>query len=417
MSFDTPTADFQRLRQFIRQALPNAYRPASGLLRHPYVSPGAQYAAELWDWDSYWFICALLELARQTGDDDLRQSAAPYAIGTLRNFLEHQGKDGAIPLQMRPDDADTFDCLASPDNNMAKPFLGQLAQLLYNQQVISKDEAVGAVQAILAFHSCYDARYLHEGTGLVVWAKDWGIGVDDDPCAWGRPPRSCASGFLNTCLLRDCQAVRDLCRQFGLEDSASACQARIERLSRAIETYCWDERESAFFSLDVQCHANLTPHRLFKMLNVGLTPFWQGIKLKVLAWQNIMPFWAGLGTQAQMDAFVSENLRHGRLWSAHGVRSLSQDEPMYAPEAARGNPSNWLGPIWLVANYITWETLKRRGHTAKATELAGNIVALLTDDFNRNGCLHEFYSPESGNGVMGAGFMSWNALAALMAPA
>lgn len=417
MSALTPSADFGRLRQFVRQALTNAYRPASGLLRHPYISPGAQYAAELWDWDSYWFLYALLELARQTGDDALRQSAAPYAIGTLRNFLEHQGDDGAVPLQMRPDDADTFDCLASRDNNMAKPFFGQLVLLLWEHGLLKEDETKAAVKAVLAFHACYDARYLHEGTGLVVWAKDWGIGVDDDPCAWGRPPRSCASVFLNTCLLRDAQAIRGLCRQFGMEEGFTTCQARIERLSRALETFCWDERESAFFSLDVQCQTNLTPHRRFGTLNKGLATFWQGLKMKVLAWQCLLPFWTGLGTQAQMDAFVAENLRPGRLWSEHGVRSLSQDEPMYAPEVARGNPSNWLGPIWLVANYITWETLMRRGHAAKAAELAHNITTLLAADFDRNGCLHEFYSPESGAGVMGAGFMSWNALAALMAPA
>ena len=87
---------------------------------------------------------------------------------------------------------------------------------------------------------------------------------------------------------------------------------------------------------------------------------------------------------------------------------------MYAPEVVRGNPSNWLGPVWMITNFICWETFKKYGYQQEADKLADTIIDLLYQDMDANGCLHEYYSPESGQGICGNNFMSWNALAGLM---
>lgn len=402
------------LDEHILNSLPNYFCKARGQLRHPYISPGAQYAVDLWDWDSYWFILAALAAAEKSGREDIMVQVAPYALGTLRNLIEHQGSDGCVPILICPDDDDPFDCRKHADNNMAKPFLGQLADLLFSHGILDEEELTAFLPKIQAFHDCLEARYRHGGTGLVCWGKDWGIGVDDDPTAWGRPPMSCANIFLNAFYLRDCQSMMNLCGKCGNRQMHDCYAKKVELLSAAIERYCWDEREKAYFSLDVQCRQNLTPHRKWTMLNLGLKPFWMGLKLKVLSWNCLLPFWCGLGTAEQFDAFVRENLTEERLWSAHGVRALSKDESMYAPEVPRGNPSNWLGPIWTVANYIVWETLKARGYSEKADVLAANIRAMLQADLEATGTLHEYYSPETGKGIMGEGFMSWNSLAILM---
>jgi putative isomerase len=191
-------------------------------------------------------------------------------------------------------------------------------------------------------------------------------------------------------------------------------QPRIDSLAQAIETYCWDPRDQSYYSVDVQCRPNREKNHHFGTLNVGLDAFWGGLRIKVLTWMSALPFWAGLGTDDQFEAFLRNNLTPERLWSDHGIRSLSKDEPMYAPEIGRGNPSNWLGPIWLVANYIIWEMLKQRGRSALASQLAENVTTMLDEDLAANGKFHEYYSPETGLGVNAPGFMSWNALAALM---
>ena len=402
------------LRDFIAKTFINTLRQPEGGLAHPYITPGGPYAKDLWDWDSYWTIHAIYGLAQIEGDKGLLEIIRPYSRGTFLNFLEHQGEDGALSIMIRGDNADPFDCMKGAEYNMAKPFIGQLAKLLFEQKAFESEELAPFLRQILKYHRCYFARYLDEKTGLVVWALDWGLGDDDDPAAWGRPHRSCASVYLNSFLYADMKAASTVAEQCGLVDLQNAYEPLIAALASAIETHCWDNRDKAFYSLDVQCRANLEHNSCFGTMNVGLDAFWHGLRLKVLTWMSALPFWAGLGTDEQLDDFIKSNLVPERLWSDYGIRSLSKDEPMYAPEVARGNPSNWLGPIWLVANYIIWEMLRKRGRIALADKLANNVISVLSKDLESNGAFHEYYSPETGLGVANKGFMSWNALAALM---
>ncbi len=103
-----------------------------------------------------------------------------------------------------------------------------------------------------------------------------------------------------------------------------------------------------------------------------------------------------------------------KFWTDYGVRSLAADEKMYSPDVSRGNPSNWLGPIWIIANYIIWKGLEKYGYCDIADKQAENIISLLANDYKLNGFIYENYNPETGNGVSGPGFWSWNLLACLM---
>lgn len=398
------------LVDFIRGNLKDIERQAAGLLKHPYISPGSSaYATHLWDWDSYWTILAALRISRENNDTAFLEELRPFARGTFFNFLEHQGEDGALPICMDPERGDLFDCMLSPDNNMAKPFIAQLGKILLDYGMFTIDELAPWLDKIVAFHDCYDKRYLDERTGLVFWAKDWGIGVDDDPATWGRPPKSSASIFLNSILCRDSQALASLADICGRNNLAEKARARAERLVRALEKYCWDEREKSFFSVDLQCHPNIDVCT-YVTLNINLDTFWHCLKLKVLLWHSILPFFVGAGTDEQFDAYLKENMTLERLRSPYGIRSLSADEAMYRPEERRGNPSNWLGPIWIIANYIVAETMLARGHREDAEKLWTDVVDMLAEDLRANGCFHEYYSPESGTGSNNPGFMSWNAL-------
>ena len=78
--------------------------------------------------------------------------------------------------------------------------------------------------------------------------------------------------------------------------------------------------------------------------------------------------------------------------------------------AQSNNPSNWLGPIWIVANYFVWSGLRRYGFTAEATDLARRTLDLLERDFQLSGALHEYYHPDTGAPLMNKGFLSWNYL-------
>lgn len=409
------TAKSEELTAFIRTAFPDSLKSAGGCLNHPYITPGGPYATTLWDWDSYWTTKAIIGICRAGGDTDFLQKIIPYAKGTFWNFLEHQGLDGALPIMLNSKIEDAFGSLADQNNNMAKPFIAQYGKLLLDNDLLTYQEikSSGAADKILKFHRCYEMRYLDQKTGLVYWAKDWGIGVDDDPATWGRPEKSSASVFLNVFLYLDYLAAADIFKKLDQTAEAEEYQQKIARLKASIQQYCWDTREKAFFSVDIQCHQNLAYNRLCGKLNVSLQPFWNCLKLKVLSWSSILPFYAGIGTPEQFKEFYRENMTAERLYSLYGIRSLSKDEPMYSPEVRRGNPSNWLGPIWMITNFISWETFHKYSYHAEADRLAETMINLLHNDLKQNGMLHEYYSPESGAGVCGENFMSWNALAGL----
>ncbi len=77
---------------------------------------------------------------------------------------------------------------------------------------------------------------------------------------------------------------------------------------------------------------------------------------------------------------------------------------------ATGNPSNWLGPIWIISNYMTFKGLVNYGFNDDARELANKTIKLLGRDYERFGALHEYYLPESGEPVLNKGFQNWNYL-------
>lgn len=63
-----------------------------------------------------------------------------------------------------------------------------------------------------------------------------------------------------------------------------------------------------------------------------------------------------------------------------------------------------------VSNYFVFAGLVRYGYTNEAMELANKTIDLFGADIAKNGQMHEYYHPESGEGVNNPGFQSWNLL-------
>jgi putative isomerase len=91
------------------------------------------------------------------------------------------------------------------------------------------------------------------------------------------------------------------------------------------------------------------------------------------------------------------------------VRSLSAQETMYSLEFS-SNPSNWLGPTWIIVNYLVWRGLKDYGFHDDAAEMAAKTVKLLSADLAGNGSLNEYYHPDTCKPLSHKGFMDWNLL-------
>jgi putative isomerase len=385
----------------------SALRPAEGILRHPYIVPGAAYSRQLWDWDSYWFARGMLALGRLRESAEVIEHVARHGAGSVLNLLDHQGPDGTVPIMVTADDADVFGCLRRDglERNQAKPVLAQFA-LLVSRALGDTCWLAASWPRLVAFLDRWQSHYA-SSTGLLVWGSDVAIGVDNDPTSCGRPPFSSANLLLNCLYHQDLLAAAELARALQQAQDAARFECRAGALGEAIRRHCWDPVDEFFYTVDVQC----TDRRLELMPEIapGMPMRWSSLPLKVKSFTGLLPSAYGIATDEQAQAMRGHACDPCTLRARWGVRSLSRKEPMYSEEAS-GNPSNWLGPVWTLCSFVGWQALRRYGHAGDANALARDCCDLLLADLTETGTLHEYYVPDSGRPVMNPGFSSWNAL-------
>ncbi len=223
-----------------------------------------------------------------------------------------------------------------------------------------------------------------------MWANDVAIGVYDDPATWGRPSFSSANIFLNSLMYIDLKEASFFADKLGKKSISKKFLKNAIEIKNKIQEYCWNERDRIFYSIDIQCRQNLVKIRYNIIINKNLYPFWNALQIKIISWVSFMPIWAGIATRKQAKIMITKNLLDkNKFWSNYGIRSLSADEKMYSPEIVRNNPSNWLGPIWIISNYIIWTGLIKYNFKYEANKLADNILNLLNNDYKINSVFHE----------------------------
>ncbi|MFV0269143.1 MAG: MGH1-like glycoside hydrolase domain-containing protein [Draconibacterium sp.] len=127
-------------------------------------------------------------------------------------------------------------------------------------------------------------------------------------------------------------------------------------------------------------------------------------------WSGFMALWANIATDEQARQIVENHIRNVESFNApFGIRTLDKREKMYAL-VKRDNPSCWLGPIWGISNYMTWKGLVNYGFEKEVRELAIKTIDLFGRDLKGNRQLHEYYNPDTGEGMNNIGFQNWNYL-------
>ena len=231
------------------------------------------------------------------------------------------------------------------------------------------------------------------------------IGMDNDPASFGRPHNSTANIFLNSFMVTELNAMARILGELGEgQDRVSDYVNKSNRLTEAIQRECWDKRDKFFYSVDVDIKT-----RQYDWFHVGLGVFWKTLQIKIRTWSGFIPMWAGFATKEQAEYMVKHMFDESTFSSAYGITTLAQDEKMFNLSETN-NPSNWLGPIWLVANYIAFRGLMNYGYHREAEIICDRSLKLLSMDLEKTGCLHEYYNPFTGEPVMNGGFINWNML-------
>jgi putative isomerase len=410
----------ERILGFLEARFLDAINPPVGELRRPFINAGGeQYANALWDWDSWISNLALRQAVVRFGvDDEIRSRLEEAERGCILNFLDHSRMTGFVPVEILPYGPAwriNHDPGALPPTdtellgqNPHKPCLAQHAAFIVECQGGDAGwlaERFAAIQLFLAYYK----SHCRHACGLYFFQNDVKIGVDNDPCTFGRPPRSSGSVYLNSLLHREFLAAALLAKQFGLEGVATEFAADAARLAAAIQEHCWDERDGFFYSVDF----NLEPLGAMSeqwRFHSGRPRSWPCLIQRIGVWSGLLPVWSGVATADQARRVIEENLSDPRTFSApFGIRSLSALEKMYST-AATSNPGSWLGPIWNIVNYFAFRAAVLHGFDDFAGDLCDRTVRLLGKDLERSGTFHEYYEPDTGAPVMTPDFRDWNGL-------
>lgn len=381
-------------------------------IRYPFIDPGSVYDGNVWDWDTFWSVYGFLNLADEYEDPAMKRRLIEHAKGNVYNFLDHQLDDGYIPMMIEvskwPEPYLNMKHREGVLMNMHKPFL--CSQICLISDFIGDYGWIAPhVPALERYFACYDKYYYFEDCGLYVWCDDIMIGMDNDPATFGRPKFSTANIFLNSFMCVELKAMEKICRRLSRPEMADACRRKREKLERSIQLECWDRRDGFFYSADVDVKT-----RKFDWFHQGLGVFWKTLPIRIRVWSGFLPLYARFATKEQAAELVGHVFDPETFACPYGITTLARDEKMFNLSATN-NPSNWLGPVWIVANYALFRGLMNYGYEKEAETICAGTLRLLGEDLERTGALHEYYNPVNGQPVMNGGFINWNILALNMA--
>lgn len=392
------------IRDFVKENVGTVLKEPHSFIHFPFIDPGSVYDGNVWDWDTYWSVYGLLGMMEDF-PEEMQEKILVHAKGNVENFLDYQLEDGYIPMMIEvadwPEPYLNMRHKEGVQMNMHKPFLCAQIVLIsdYCGDYSWVENKTGQLQRYLQY---YKDTYFMEDKGLYVWCDDIMIGMDNDPASFGRPKFSTANIYLNSFMVHELECADKIMEKCGVK--GNGYKEHRKELIGAIQEECWDERDGIYYSVDVDIKT-----RKYDWFHQGLGVFWKTLPIKIRVWSAFIPMWAGFATQEQAQSLAGHYRDERTFHSGYGIATLAKDEKMFNLEATN-NPSNWLGGIWLVANYVVFRGLLNYGYREEAEEMCRNSLKLLGMDLEKTGSLHEYYNPFDGEPVMNGGFINWNIL-------
>lgn len=371
-------------------------------LKHPFLVPGAVYKYQLWDWDSWLTDIAIRQII-EDNNGERKEAFFECEKGCILNFLEHIDEDGKIPIMV---DGEREFIFIKEAKNAHKPCLAQHLAFILKESNQDLSWVADKLPALEAYIDWYRRTSKHTPTGLYYFLDDSAIGVDNDPSMFYRPDGCTASVYLNVLMYKELRAMAYILEIAGEEEKAEKYDLEAAELKDAINEHLYDEKCGMYFSADL----NLVPIDPNRFLHKGKPRHWDCLIMRIDSWAGFMALWAGIASPARAARVIEENMLNPNTFlGEYGIRSLSKLEKMHANWPSN-NPSCWLGPMWGVANYMCFRALINYGYTEQAKILAETLIGVFGKDIENCGEMHEYYHCDTGEGIHGQGFQSWNLL-------
>lgn len=404
------TEEVKIVEKYFKERSLDMVMPPFGILKHPYIDPGAQYSKQSWDWDSYFAALGLMEICEYFKDDPdfdyetNRAKVVESVKGYILNFTSVQLSDGFIPIKLAQD---ILSDTSWADNhfkdhfeNQHKPFL---CQGTANVSRYINDYTWFDIEALVKYIEYYRKEQFHERSGFYVWNSDYMIGIDNNPTVFGWPYRSTGDIYLNTFMYLELVALADLLKERN-DDREATYRKEAERLKENIRSEMYDKRDGIYYSVFV----DLAKHHT-GFMHSGIEFFYKSLPIKVRFAGCFLPMFAGISTDEENKIMIEKHYLDENFLSPHGLRSTAADERMYYL-GGTSNPSNSWGPIWMIYNYFIFNSLIKAGRRDLAEDICQKMVSLYAKDITENGKVDECYDPLTGKAIMDRSFLSWNCL-------
>lgn len=402
------------IKNYILAQLKGVLKPPARNLKYPFLVPGTGYMNELWSWDAYWEALSIKRAFELFGEEEparagiSKLTAVEHIRGSVLDFLDAQEEDGFIPVMVSSEGL--FEGFFHGEHekgtplNQCLPFLCQFALLAGDFSGIYDFDT----EKLVKYMRYFETKQYDKNSGLFFWQDDIMIGIDNNPTVFYRLQRSGADIFLNCFVYLEYVALAELLER--LHDSRAAeMKIKAEKLKTAINKEMWDERDGIYYSQDIGFHKT---ERVVKgvALHSGLAPHWNTIPLKIRFWGCFLPMYAGICDGERAERMCLHLTENDDLFAKYGIRTLAKNEKMYSLVKSKGNPSNWLGAIWTVANYCVYKGLVRYQKDVLAEKLRKATLGLLDKALKEHGDFFESYHPDTGEPFMNKGFLSFNLL-------
>ena len=351
-------------------------RPANGAIKHEYLIPAGPFT-QLFDWDMYFMGVAL-------SYDGVGKPVASSVESFLEYVDEHTNRTGYTPREIGPEGF-----WALPE--MCKPFLAQAAlrasltmgdfTWLLRENGGSRETNYVKLTHTLRFWE--ETR--RSPDGLFRWYSGIESGVDNGPAVSDNPADVTEGVDLQCYIYREYLALAAIAGKLGRSEDAATYKRKAADLRALVQRRMWSENDAMFLNIEA----------------------WTGKRVRVKAWTNFVPLWAGVATEDQARRTIAVHLLNPKEFRGrHGIRTLAADEPLYDPDHGY-----WRGPVWVISNYLIMHGLLKYGHAEDARAIAAETVSLLVNDYKTTGGMNECYSPETGKPAASGHFLSWDLLA------
>ena len=92
--------DRQLIEEYLFEKLDKVMKKPYGNYKYPFVDPGSAYDGNLWDWDTFWAMYSMINVAENgNAPEDFREKLIDCGKGNVLNFLSFQLEDGYIRVK------------------------------------------------------------------------------------------------------------------------------------------------------------------------------------------------------------------------------------------------------------------------------------------------------------------------------